>query len=50
MGKKQLNGDFKRQTYEISHKKTWIWLRKVNLKKGIEFLLIIVLISAISIT
>ena len=30
---KQLCGYFKRQTSEISHEKTWTWLRKGNLKK-----------------
>ena len=28
---KQLDGRFKRLISEISHKKTWIWLRKGNL-------------------
>ena len=30
---KQLYGYFKRQTSEISHEKTWTWLRKENLKR-----------------
>ena len=30
---KQLHGYFKRQTSEISHEKTWTWLRKGNLKR-----------------
>ena len=29
---KQMYLDFKRQTDEIAHEKTWIWLRKGNLK------------------
>ena len=37
---KQLYGHFKRQTNEISHKKTWIWIRKENLKRETESLLI----------
>ena len=37
MGGKQLYGDIKRQTDEISHEKTLIWLRKGNLKKETEF-------------
>ena len=40
MGKKQLNGHFKQQTSEISHEQTWTWLRKENLKKETESLLI----------
>ena len=39
MGKK-LHGHFKRQTSEISHKKTWAWLKKGNLKKESESILI----------
>ena len=35
---KQLYGYFKRQTNEISHKKTWTWLRKGNLKRETESL------------
>ena len=31
-------GHFKRQTGEISHKKTWIWLRKENFKRETESL------------
>ena len=36
---KQLYGRFKR-LINISHQKTWIWLRKRNLKRETEFLLI----------
>ena len=32
-------GIFKRLVSDISHKKTWIWLRKRNLKREIESLL-----------
>ena len=35
-------GYFKQQTDEIAHEKTWIWLRKGNLKKETEPLLIAV--------
>ena len=35
---KQLNGRFKRLTSDISHKKTWTWLRKGNLKRETESL------------
>jgi len=37
---KQLHGYFKRQTQEISHQKTWTWLRKGNLKRETESLII----------
>ena len=37
---KQLYERFKRQINNISHEKTWIWLRKGNLKKETESLLI----------
>ena len=37
---KQLYGYFKRQISEISHEKTWTWLRKGNLKRETEYLLI----------
>ena len=33
---KQLYGRFKRLTSDISHEKTWTWLRKGNLKRGIK--------------
>ncbi len=33
---KQLYGYFKRQTDEMSHDKTWIWLRKGNFKRETE--------------
>ena len=36
---KQLYVYFKRQTSEISNQKTWTWLRKGNLKKETESLL-----------
>ena len=32
MEEKQLYGYFKRQICEISHKRSWTWLRKENLK------------------
>ena len=35
---KQLYGHFKQLTSYISHEKTWIWLRKGNLKRETEFL------------
>ena len=37
---KQLYGHFKRLINNISHQKTWTWLRKGNLKKETESLLI----------
>ena len=37
---KQLYGHFKRQTTDISYEKTWIWLRKGNLKRKTLSLLI----------
>ena len=37
---KQINGSFKRRTRNISHAKTWTWLRKGNLKRETESLLI----------
>ena len=40
MGKKQLYGRFKRLINNISHQKTWTWLRKGNLKREMEYLLI----------
>ena len=40
MGKKQLYGRFKRLINTISHKKTWTRLRKGNLKRETESLLI----------
>ena len=36
---KQLNGRFKRLINNISHEKTWAWLRKGNLKRETESLL-----------
>ena len=39
MGKKGIVCIFQRQTSEISHEKTWIWLKKGNLKKETESLL-----------
>ena len=38
--KKQLYGRFKRRINNISHQKTWTWLRKGNLKRETESLLI----------
>ena len=38
---KQLYGYFKQQTSEISHKKTWTWVKKGNLKKETESLLMV---------
>ena len=40
MWKKQLYGRFKRLINNISHQKTWTWLRKGNLQRKTEFLLI----------
>ena len=37
---KQLYGNFKGLTSDISHEKMWTWLRKRNLKTKTEFLLI----------
>ena len=37
---KQLYGRFKRLINNISHQKTWTWLRKGNLKRETESLLI----------
>ena len=37
---KQLYGHFKRQIGEIAHEKTWTWLRKGNLKRETESLII----------
>ena len=37
---KQLNGRFKRLINNISHDKTWMWLRKINFKRETEYLLI----------
>ena len=36
MGRKQLYGRFKRLINNISHQKTWTWLRKGNFKREIE--------------
>ena len=44
---KQLNGCFKRLINDISHQKTWTWLRKGNLKRETESLLITAQINAI---
>ena len=38
--KTQLYGRFKQQTSNISHEKIWRWLRKENLKRETEYLLI----------
>ena len=45
--KKQLNCRFKRLINNISHQKTWTWLRKGNLKRETESLLIAVQENAI---
>ena len=37
-----MHGYFKRQTVEISHKKTGVWPRKENLERETESLLIVV--------
>ena len=47
MGRKQLYGHFKRQTSEISHEKTWKYLRKGNLKRETKSILIAVQNNAI---
>ena len=39
MGRKHLYGYFKRKTCEIVLVNTWVWLRKRNLKRKIESLL-----------
>ena len=44
---KQLYGRFKRQISNISHEKTWRWLRKGNLKRETESILIAAQNSAI---
>ena len=44
---KQLYRRFKRLTRDISHEKTWTWLRKGNLKKEIESIQIVAQINAI---
>ena len=38
--KKQMYGNFKRQTSDLSREKTWTWLEKGKLKRETEFLLI----------
>ena len=40
MGRKTIIGRFKRLITNISHEKTWMWLRKGNLKRETESLLI----------
>ena len=40
MEKKQLYGRFKRLINNVSHEKIWTWLRKGNLKREMESLLI----------
>ena len=47
MERKQLYGRFNQLISDISHKKTWTWLRKGNLKTGTESLLIVARNSAI---
>ena len=39
MGRKQLHGHFKRLINNISHDKTWTWLRKENFKRETKSLL-----------
>ena len=46
---KQLYGCFKRLIINISRKKTWMWLRKRNVKRETESLLIAAQINAIRI-
>ena len=46
---KQLYGHVKRQTSEISHQKTWVWLRKRSLQRKTESLQIEAKNNAISI-
>ena len=45
--RKQLYGWFKRRINNISHDKTWTWLRKGNFKRATESLLIAAQDSAI---
>ena len=40
-------GDFKRQSDEIAHEKTWTYLRKENIKRETKFLQIAVQNNAI---
>ena len=40
MGRKKLYVYFKQRTNDISHEKSWTWLRKGNLKRETESLLI----------
>ena len=40
MGRKQLYGCFKQLTSDISHEKTWTWLKMGNIKRETESLLI----------
>ena len=47
MGWKKLYGRFKRLINNISHDKTWTWLRKGNLKRETESLLMAAQNSAI---
>ena len=44
---KQLHGRFKRRINNISHYKTWTWLRKGNFKRETESLLMAAQNSAI---
>ena len=46
---KQLSGRFKRQISNISHEKTWTWLRKGNFKRETECLQIAAQNNAIKI-
>ena len=47
MGEKQFYSRFKRRINNISHRKTWIWLRKGNLKWEMESLLVAAQYNAI---
>ena len=47
MGRKTIYGRFKRLIYNISHDKTWTWLRKGNFKRETKSLLIVAEDSAI---
>ena len=47
MGRKKLYGRFKRRINNISHDKTWTWLRKGNFERETESLLIAAQINAV---
>ena len=48
MEKKQLHSLFKRLINNISHDKTWTWLKKGNFKRETESLLIAAQVNAIT--